>query len=454
MRPAAPDLHRGIGNQAAARLLQRRAAAGRPATGAAGVQTRLRVTHPGDVYEQQADRVAAQVLAQATHPGVRSAPGIQRYSGEARAQIGAAPASVDRVLAQPGTPLDPALRHDMEQRFGQEFSRVRLHTDVAAEQSARDLDAHAYTVGHDIVFGASQFAPATQSGRRLFAHELAHVVQQTRESNDLQTKLIQRDGPHDPGDMAQEEKEALANFKNDWGNNFSHYDNLIKFSKTSYDKDQKEGIKAEITGKLTSITLGKPYSTETDEKIRWLWIKTEVIDKNVKVDRFEDIAYDPTHSKINEINPPYAVGKYCQLNCPATAAALDHYLRTGKVSPAICHPLDEITEGYGFDISKNNFSESVNWKQASKTIKNKLKKHGNFVIVEATRSEKQMNDNHLAQNHYFSVVNVKGHLFAIDASEDGIVSDDIQNYIDNNVIATTYRIVKGEFTVTEIIPNK
>jgi hypothetical protein len=67
----------------------------------------------------------------------------------------------------------------MEQRFGHDFSGVRVHSGATAEQSARDVNARAYTVGHNIVFGAGQFAPITHEGRRLIAHELAHVVQQS-----------------------------------------------------------------------------------------------------------------------------------------------------------------------------------------------------------------------------------------------------------------------------------
>lgn len=95
-----------------------------------------------------------------------------------------APASVDRALASPGRSLEPALRQDMEQRFGHDFSRVRVHTGALAEQSAQDVMARAYTVGHDIVFGAGGFAPGTQEGRRLIAHELTHVVQQSGAAGD------------------------------------------------------------------------------------------------------------------------------------------------------------------------------------------------------------------------------------------------------------------------------
>src|SRR5262245_14123745 len=190
-----------------------------------------------------------------------------------------------------------------------------------------------------------------------------------------------------------------------------------------------------------------------DEQIRWQWIKAEVIDKNIKTDKFEEVAYDPTHSKLKEIGPPYAAGQYCTLNCPATAASLDDYLRTGSVSPAVCNRPKETTPGYGFDISMNTFTTPVSWEKAEAAIRQQLKNHGDFVIVEGTRSEKQMEEHRVAKTHYFSVVNVKGQLFAIDAFSGGIVSDSIQGYINTRVIATTYRIVKGQFQVKEVIPK-
>jgi hypothetical protein len=66
----------------------------------------------------------------------------------------------------------------MEPRFGHDFSRVRVHTDARAAESAEAVHATAYTVGRDVVFGAGQYAPQSEAGRRLLAHELAHVVQQ------------------------------------------------------------------------------------------------------------------------------------------------------------------------------------------------------------------------------------------------------------------------------------
>jgi hypothetical protein len=66
----------------------------------------------------------------------------------------------------------------MESRFGKDFSRVRVHADAQAAKSAQEVNALAYTVGHDIVFGAGRYSPGTSSGQHLLAHELTHVVQQ------------------------------------------------------------------------------------------------------------------------------------------------------------------------------------------------------------------------------------------------------------------------------------
>jgi outer membrane protein OmpA-like peptidoglycan-associated protein len=135
---------------------------------------------PGDVYEQEADRIADHVMATPTHHSVSGVPPrIQRFSRSSTRQVDAAPGSVDYTLPGPGRPLEPALQQEMEQRFGRDFSQVRIHSGTPAEESARRLNANAYTVGHNIVFGAGRSALGTLGGRRLLAHELTHVVQQS-----------------------------------------------------------------------------------------------------------------------------------------------------------------------------------------------------------------------------------------------------------------------------------
>lgn len=88
------------------------------------------------------------------------------------------PPIVHSVLSALGRPLDGDTRAFMEARFDHDFSEVRIHDDASAAESARAVNAHAYTVGQDIVFDTDQYAPTTSAGRKLLAHELAHTIQQ------------------------------------------------------------------------------------------------------------------------------------------------------------------------------------------------------------------------------------------------------------------------------------
>jgi hypothetical protein len=86
--------------------------------------------------------------------------------------------SVEEARSGGGGPIDGPTRVQMEQSFGTDFSDVRVHTGGAADSSARQLGAHAYTVGSDIVFANGRYEPGTEDGQRTLAHELTHVVQQ------------------------------------------------------------------------------------------------------------------------------------------------------------------------------------------------------------------------------------------------------------------------------------
>jgi hypothetical protein len=87
---------------------------------------------------------------------------------------------VDKTINAPGQPLEPAIRAEMEARFGQDFGNVRIHAGGDAAASAKAINAKAYTVGSNIAFASGQYAPDAAAGRLLLAHELAHVVQQGR----------------------------------------------------------------------------------------------------------------------------------------------------------------------------------------------------------------------------------------------------------------------------------
>src|SRR5256885_13291609 len=84
----------------------------------------------------------------------------------------------DVVGSGGGTPLDTDTRGVMEERLGQDFSDVRVHTGQKADESARSVNAQAYTVGTDVVFRSGHYSPGTDTGQRVLAHELTHVVQQ------------------------------------------------------------------------------------------------------------------------------------------------------------------------------------------------------------------------------------------------------------------------------------
>ena len=197
------SLQSAIGNQAALHLMSRP----QPS-----LQTKLSVNEPGDRYEHEADRVADRVMRMpdsATAVVARSSarPALQRkcacegsgHMCSARneeeergnklhrkaefAPAGAVPAEappiVHDVLNSPGQPLDASTRAFFEPRFGYDFSHVRVHAGSRAAESARAVGALAYTVNHAVAFGSGGYTPHTVEGRRLLAHELAHVVQQS-----------------------------------------------------------------------------------------------------------------------------------------------------------------------------------------------------------------------------------------------------------------------------------
>ena len=114
-----------------------------------------------DPLEHEADRIAERVMRMpATKAATRGVPlSIRRLPEQSKGFTDEAPASVARALASPGVPLEPALRRDQEQRFGHDFSHVRVHTGAWADRSARDVHARAYALGHDIVFGQGSLCP-------------------------------------------------------------------------------------------------------------------------------------------------------------------------------------------------------------------------------------------------------------------------------------------------------
>ncbi|OAN36791.1 DUF4157 domain-containing protein [Mycolicibacterium iranicum] len=124
----------------------------------------------------------------------------------ADAGLAPAPPIVSEVLGSSGDPIEPTTRDYMERRFGRDFAGVRVHSDGRAGESALALNARGYTVGLHIVFAPGQYAPATAAGRRLVAHELAHVVQQETSSHGA---TVQRQ-PYDPQSQQVEDMDTAA----------------------------------------------------------------------------------------------------------------------------------------------------------------------------------------------------------------------------------------------------
>jgi hypothetical protein len=157
------------------------------------IQAKLKVGAVNDPLEHEADRVADQVMRMpgpdvsfGTEPpqisrkcdACEEEEKLQMKEAGPQSAVGEAPGGVHEALSSPGQPLDAATRAYFEPRFGHDFSQVRVHADAQAAASARLVGARAYTVGRHIVFGDKQ----SGANRPLLAHELTHVVQQSRGS--------------------------------------------------------------------------------------------------------------------------------------------------------------------------------------------------------------------------------------------------------------------------------
>jgi hypothetical protein len=178
------------------------------------LQPKLKLSQPGDEYEQEADRVAEQVmrnsLSDSTLP--KTTPkeeGVDRQcfdcdmeeeeDEDEEMEISRKPSAtsdlqisnrvtneIKDVVSRGGSPLDANTKAFMESRFGFDFSNVKIHTDETAARSSNLVNALAYTIGNAIVFAQGQYQPNTSIGRSLLAHELTHVIQQrSRKSGDV-----------------------------------------------------------------------------------------------------------------------------------------------------------------------------------------------------------------------------------------------------------------------------
>lgn len=212
------------------------------------IQPKLTIGSPNDHYEQQADQVADRVMRMAIQNDIS---GVSSFSVQRKCaacaheeeQVQRKPFNItpfiqksrsdgggmasDNVSSQiesargGGSQMGESTRSFMESRFGNDFSGVRIHTDANAIQLSQNLDAQAFTVGHDVFFNEGKYSPETDSGKHLLAHELVHTVQQ---GNNIQREKIQRavgkwtncpsdrhSAPHEPLTVLAEVNEKAAN---------------------------------------------------------------------------------------------------------------------------------------------------------------------------------------------------------------------------------------------------
>jgi hypothetical protein len=162
--------------------------------GATIVQSKLAISEPSDKSEQEADLVAEQVMQmQGTNENPKK-EALNLSKDYPSKPIRLTPGLQVRIdsMRSGGQPLPESIRTFFEPRFGFDFSRVRVHASESASETARMLNARAFAINGNLAFGQGQYSPETNSGRKLLAHELTHIVQQSSSSH----SLIQRDQLH------------------------------------------------------------------------------------------------------------------------------------------------------------------------------------------------------------------------------------------------------------------
>ncbi len=160
---------------------------------------------------------------------------------------------IKKVISDGGKPLDTPLKEFMETKFGFDFSRVRIHTDDHAVDSAEALNAEAYSIGYDIVFGRGLYAPWTSLGRRILAHELTHIIQQSAEpSKNMNTYLTHRsDLTSSDNLLSYTKKNRLLTFRS----SVMHNDTLYRQHKKSPPKKATTSVTKEYTSLIKNVEL-------------------------------------------------------------------------------------------------------------------------------------------------------------------------------------------------------
>ncbi|MDY6901646.1 MAG: DUF4157 domain-containing protein [Cyanobacteriota bacterium] len=286
------------------------------------VQPKLKIGEPGDKYEQEADKVAAQVVQQINEPTTQreelpeeeelqmkpETGKIQREEMPEEEELQMKPETIQRQsnvdsgtasnefesslssARSGGQSLQPELRMKLEGAMGADFSGVKVHTDAKADQLNQSIQAKAFTTGQDVFFRQGEYNPQSQGGQELIAHELTHVVQQGGEQ--IQTMLVQRT-PEDVWNRAEtlpqvNEKDAkkilIEDFYSNW---FLAQDYLLNPQKwTKHGKTEQDAQTHGPAFKGLMKTLLKLRETETNQLL------TDVKNELKQKDQFKNLSDD------------------------------------------------------------------------------------------------------------------------------------------------------------------
>jgi hypothetical protein len=199
----------------------------------------------------------------------------------------AIPPIVHEVLNSPGEQLDAATRAFMEPRFGHDFSHVRVHTDAKASESAHEVNALAYTVGRNVVFGAGRYAPFTEPGRKLLSHELAHIVQQRSTAFQHGSSLFMAAAD----DILEQQAEAAASYSSN---------GILSLASTQTAKSLQRAV--EETGASTGIVTKESENEcagwfadyeSTSKRAAEHYVRTELTGDRGRVEKIECDLFSP-----------------------------------------------------------------------------------------------------------------------------------------------------------------
>lgn len=269
-------LQQTIGNQAVQRLLTQTQNENAPP-----VQAKFNVGAPGDRYEQEADRIADEVVGRmetneshavqrrsgaGIEEEVQATPLVQRQTIAGESSVGAQQEASIQSARGGGQPVAESVRVPVEQTMGVNLSGVRVHDNAEADTLNRSLNARAFTTGPDIFFKSGEYNPASTEGQRLLAHELTHVVQQAG------------------GNQVVQRKDDKDKVKQVTGKEVDTFIDTNAFIKKYVENKIKKGVKAEghvhihkpdefvkefmkyLKGRVNSDT-GKAYTEEEMKKL-------------------------------------------------------------------------------------------------------------------------------------------------------------------------------------------